>query len=163
MSFYVATPAPVLAPEVITAIVAVLEADATLQGALNGAGRVFDGYTPADKPADAELQWRRIVVREPSLPGGRIETGTRLDLIPILIVAEIQYPHSGQASIRPNRWLPGIHARIFALLVGTKPAFTSGTHDLPLSRYTVPSAPAFDADDGSFFSSAEFHAVVKPS
>lgn len=147
--------APIAPPrrtEAIESLAGVLQDDLPLQNGLGGEGRVFIHMQPASKPE------RRVIIREPVIPGGQPEHWTRTTRVRILIVVECD-------RTLPNfaRWLELIHTRIYNLLTGLL------FHSLAFSeqakrvrRMTVPTAPAYDADDDAYYSSSEYEIILHP-
>src|SRR5690625_36699 len=137
--------------EVVEAIASLLRLDSTLQGGLGGEGRIYEQFSPAEKPN------RYIIVRRPVVPGPRPEHFTRVDSLPVQIMAEC-----AESTANPAWWLDAIHNRIYAVLTGQCLALTKSETLLPIKRTGKPSAPAYDADDHDYYSSAEYQTTIGP-
>lgn len=149
---YEADIVPAQSYEAIETVASRLRLDSPLEGGLGGAGRIYAHRVPHDK-AD-----RYLVVREPVIPGGRPEGFTRVDALPIQIMAEC---HEGHPN--PDWWLSAIHARVYEVLTGLRLALDHGETLLPLVRRSRPSGAAYDADDHAYYSSAEYRTSLGPT
>lgn len=137
--------------EVVEAAADLLRLDSALESGLGGAGRIYAHRAPAEKPD------RYLVVREPVRPMGP-EHFTRLDALPVQIMAECSESHPN-----PAWWLSAIHTRIYEVLTGKRLAVAKSDVLLPVKRETRPSAPAYDADDHAYYSSAEYRTTLGPT
>lgn len=135
--------------ELITAIVTLLKADLDLVLELGGRN-VYSHETPEDKPPSGK--W--IVVRELVQNGPVPETLSGEVRPRIQVMAEVVKEHSRED-------LEDIHDDVDRILVNATLSLTNSRKMGELRR-TMRPVPAFDADDDSYYSTAEFQVGLIP-
>ena len=109
-----------------------------------------------DEPGTSKPD-RYIVVRERVSLDSPYQTSTGDSVVPIQVMAAID-----RRRPNPHKWLAAIHEGVFATVVNQKPTIANGVLSLPFYRERMPTAAMLDDEDGEWYSTALYFAVVRP-
>lgn len=160
MSHYDSTLEQPKAREVIEWAVGVLRADGALHQLLELEGEVVPGEVVMahEQQAGADgLPDRFLVVRELVESGGRLQTFSGVDSIPLQVMAECDPRQPAHV-----QWHEEVHARIYELLVGERPQVETGSALTPVRQTRRPARPLWVQDDQRYASTATYRTTIEP-
>lgn len=140
--------------EAVDAMVALLLAKAALLVQLGGTN-VYAHEVPADKPASGK--W--AVVRERVALGGTPETVSGLQYPVIQVMFESR--ESVHTATAARAWHAAAHNLAAETLITRTLTVTTG-EAVSVRRVTFPSPAAYDADDATRYSTAEYQVTMGP-
>lgn len=141
--------------EAVDAMRTLLLAKAALLVQLGGAN-VYAHEAPADKPTSGK--W--VVVRERVALGGTPETTTGLQYPVVQTMVESR--EADQTATVARTWHAAVHALIAETLITGSLSVTTGEAK-SVHRTTLPSPVAYDADDATRYSLAEYSLTMGPA